>query len=117
MWQLAFVAGPVSVDTTNLAEGYVYFEIFVGRPAMAGIHGSVDGCSEFWDAVSLKQATVHVDEQLPQASVSCKTNVPAIVTLGRALTVAGVEYVVNGDQLVLTLADGTAMTFKRSYAR
>jgi hypothetical protein len=117
MWQLTSLTGTGLVDTSNLDQGYVYFAIFDGRPAVTGIHGLVGGCSEFFDAVSLKQGTVQSEEQLPQASVSCKTNVPAIVSLGRALTGAGVGYSTTGNELVLTLADGTAMNFKKASTR
>lgn len=116
LWQLESLTGTGTVDTSNLDQGYVYFAMFDGRPAVTGIHGQANGCSEFFDAVSLKQGTLQNEEELPQASVSCKTNVPAIVSLGQALAGPGVGYSTTGNQLVLTLAEGTVMNFKKAAA-
>ena len=113
LWQLASVAVPLTVDTTNVDQGYIAFEIAFGRPVVSASHG-LGGCGEFFGAVSLTNGTVRIVEQLPQASLSCKIKVPALVTLGTALTDDGATYVVTGDRLVLSLRDGSAFDLVRS---
>jgi hypothetical protein len=111
-WQLRTITGPGTVDPANFEDGYMLLDMLAGRPSVSLIHG-FHGCGEVAGSISLRADKIQIDEQYALGALPCTTKVPALADLSRALTTVGVDYVVSGDRLALTLPDRTGLTFNR----
>lgn len=110
-WQLQTIGKRAGVPLTNVTQGYLLVEEFLGGVAGSLGHGW-QGCGEVAGLFGRVGRTIRYTEHFERVAIGCRVRVPALAWLARDLD-GGVRFDVGRDVLVLTARSGRTWRFAR----